>query len=127
MVEGGHAMNDRHPANRVWPLVVTAVVALIVAAVAYRAGIAHGLAISPQAAAAGWHPHFWFHPFGFLFPLFFLFLFVAFARIAFWRGPWRHGWHGGWSGPPPMFEDWHRQAHERMAAGDSRGSNPPGA
>jgi hypothetical protein len=114
-------MNDRHPANRWWPWVVTAVVGVIAAAVAYHAGVAHGLAVSPQTAAAGWHPHVWFHPFGFVFPLFFLFVFFAFARFAFWGGPWRQGGYGRWGGPPPTFDDWHRQAHERMArdAGDA--------
>jgi hypothetical protein len=116
-------MTGPRPSFRWAVSIAAAIAAVVVAIVAYNAGVAHGLAASPQAVAAGWHPHLWFHPFGFLFPLFFLFVFFAFARFAFWGGPWRRGWHDRWGGPPPTFDDWHRQAHERMAR-DAGGSTP---
>ncbi len=64
----------------------------------------------------------WGFGFGFLqclFPLIFFFLFFSLLRGLFgWRRPWGRGWgghhgeHGPWGkGAPPMFEEWHKQAH----------------
>ena len=103
-------------------------------AFAYRAGVTQGLALSAQATAGGtvppalpYYPMYYGYPFhmfggfgflGCLVPLFLLFLvFVAF-RALFGGGPrhWAHMHHGPWGrgepgSPPPMFTEWHRQAH----------------
>jgi len=45
------------------------------------------------------------------------FWFVAF-RVFVRGGRWRHGWGGYYGerlGVPPMFDEWHRRAHEREA------------
>ncbi len=122
--------------------VVLVLVAIVAAAAigtnAYRAGVARGLADSgklPSPEAGGvpgpyygyygpyWHPGpFGFGFFGFLFPLLFLFLIFALFRGLFWgrrwagsHGPWVAGPHGpSTGGVPPMFEEWHRRAHESM-------------
>ena len=61
----------------------------------------------------------WGFGFGFgflhlLFPLLFFFLIFALLRGLFWGGRHRWGGHNGdWSGRvPPMFDEWHRRAHE---------------
>ncbi len=104
---------------------------------AYNAGVAQGLVESgkltdlPPGAEARLYPYyggpFWFHrPFGFgfgflgcLWPLLFFFLIFALFRSLMWGGPWGrgHGWkHGPWEkGVPPMFDEWHRQAHSQSA------------
>ena len=106
------------------PWLLAVVISVGVGIAAYNAGLSHGLAttVSTAAAAAppntvvtvpawglGWH--YW-HPFGFVFPLFFLFFWVFVAKAFFWRARWHH------YGPPPAFSDrfdqWHREAHERM-------------
>ena len=102
---------------------------------AYNAGVARGLADSGEFArpegAGGPDPYYGFRgpyfypgrhfgygfgPFGCLFPLLGLFLFFALLKGLVWRGPWgwgRHMRHGPWEkGLPPMFEEWHRKAHE---------------
>lgn len=110
---------------------------------AYNAGVAQGLIESgkltdlPPGAEARVYPYFyggpfWFHrPFGFgIFgcfgPLFFILLIFVLVRGLMWGGPWGrgHGWkHGPWEkGVPPMFEEWHRQAH-----GQTTESTPPPA
>lgn len=122
------------------------VLALVVGGVAvgrsaYQAGLARGLADSgqvgqntppgqgeprpgprpyPYYGPYGWHGPwgFGFGFFGFLFPLLFLFLIFGLVRGLFWRG------HGGppgyWGrGVPPMFEEWHRRAHESKGESSS--------
>ncbi len=93
----------------------------------YNAGVAQGLAASgklvvPEGGVAP-YPYvagpFWYRPWGFgfvgcLFPLAFIFLALVLLRGLFWRGhaAW-HGHHGHWDKDvPPMFEEWHRKAHE---------------
>jgi hypothetical protein len=110
----------------------------------YKAGMAQGIAQSPDIAAAiekasengqpapftpmygyGYphpygfgHPHF-FNPFFALCgSILFLFFFLGAMRMIFFR-PWRMGWghHGHWGKDwegkvPPMFEEWHKRAHE---------------
>lgn len=92
-----------------------------VAGIAYNAGVARGLAgsgqISPPPGVAPypyygpyWHGPFGF--FGFLFPLLFFFLIFALLKGLFWGRHWG-GYPGHWGGGvPPMFEEWHRRAHE---------------
>ena len=108
-------MND-HPRFRVWaPLFGGVLIAVLVGVLAYNAGVSSGLAANPQAVSAieGWRPHFWFHPFGFVFPLFFLFFWFGMARFLLWGGR-RH--HRAWrdEGAPSWFDAWHREAHDRM-------------
>jgi hypothetical protein len=98
-------------------LVLVAVVgAVAIGTNAYHAGIARGLEESgklpaPGAGAPGYYGPYWHHGFGFgfLFPL--LFLFLIFGLF---RGRHCGGRHGSWktAGVPPMFEEWHRRAHE---------------
>lgn len=112
-------------------LLITGVVSMGV--YAYNAGVAQGLVESakltdlPPEAAARVYPYyggpFGFHrPFGFGFlgcfgPLFFILLLFLLFRGLMWGGPWGrgHGWkYGPWEkGVPPMFEEWHRQAHSQ--------------
>src|SRR5262245_46594483 len=109
---------------------IVMVVALVVAAVAlagvigttaYRAGLARGLADASTNVHAPWlyHGLFWYPgPFAFLFPLLGLFVILAVVRGLFWRG-WCAGGRGSWSGGvPPMFEEWHRGAHQSPPPGD---------
>ena len=105
----------------------------LVAAGAYEAGLAQSAvqvvvpaagaapAVAPAVAYYG-HPYGWgfgYFPFGFLFPIFGLFLFFALMRALVGGG---HGYgHRGWytadHGVPGRFEEWHKQAH---------GENPSG-
>jgi hypothetical protein len=59
-----------------------------------------------------------------------LFFWYFILKSLLWRG-WGWGWGGPWGrgpyfyGPPPHFRDrfdeWHRQAHERMGRADEGG------
>lgn len=111
-------------------VLLAGVVAVGVAA--YNAGVARGLAETGTQVAPRWgagphgfyygapfffpRPFFGFGLLGCLVPLGFFFLLFVLLRGLFW-GP-RWGWgHGGPYGPggkgaPPMFEEWHRRAHE---------------
>jgi hypothetical protein len=70
-------------------------------------------------------PHFGFFPFGAICgSIFFLFLFFGAMRMIFFGGMRHHGWegrhHGPWGrhwegGVPPMFEEWHKRAHEEKS------------
>lgn len=93
---------------------------------AYSIGYHHGLDVNGSVEVvryAGWHAGGFF-PFGlFLFPLFFIGVFVL-LRGAFWRGGWgHHDHHGPWGGGPmgtggrDAFEDWHRRQHEPREGG----------
>jgi len=93
----------------------------------YNYGVSQGIANSPQIAAAirdGGHvgyPYAWHYgPFGFgffpFFPFFAILFWIVIARVLFWRwgGPWGRG--RGWYSRdevPPMFDEWHRRAHEQ--------------
>ncbi|NOH03786.1 MAG: hypothetical protein HND47_18390 [Chloroflexi bacterium] len=104
---------------------------------AYKAGVAQGIAQSPAVAEAiqegapispmygpayghygygfGFHP---FHPLGAICgSIFFLFLFFGLLRLVFW-GRGHHGhWHKGWEGgAPSMFDEWHKRAHGERPA-----------
>lgn len=127
--------------NARWLLRAALVVVLLagvgfLAAGAYQAGLAAGLAADGAAPAPGygygWYPGgFGFGFFGFLGLILFLFLLFGLLRAAFWGGPGR----GGWAGPGrwrdgdqghrhpfesrarDAFDAWHREAHEGPAAG----------
>lgn len=124
---------------------VVALVALLgVAGVSvYNAGVTEGLAQSGQLASPGagavaaypyygpyigHGPGFGFGIFGFLFTLLFLFLIFGLVRAAFGRGR-EWGPRGGprdWTGGPPMFEEWHRRAHDERADSASSQSGTAG-
>lgn len=128
-------MNENSGIRLISALVLVAAIAGI-GYFAYQAGVAQGSPVTIQAPSGevvpmpypyyGWGG-FAHHPFGFGFGLFgfLILLFLFFAalrafRFLFW-GP-RRGWghhHGAWRGPwengvPPMFEEWHRRAHEEQ-------------
>jgi hypothetical protein len=87
---------------------------------AYRAGLARGLADAGHAPGPWlYHGPLWYlGPFAFLFPLLGVFAILAFARWLFWRGGCGH--RGSWKrGVPPMFEEWHRRAHESPPPGNA--------
>ncbi len=105
-----------------------------------------GEGVAPEAGVpvypyyGSYHRPFGFGPFGWgwgggfgflgcLFPLILFFLFFSLLRGLFWwRRPWGWGWgghHGGHGqGAPPMFEEWHRQAHGQTTPPSSEPSNP---
>ena len=104
-------------------ILLVLVLAAGVAGIAYNAGVSRGIVesgkITPPPPGTAPYPyygpfHYGFHPFfgfGFLFPLLFFFLFFGVLRGLFWR-PWG-GYYGHYGkGVPPMFEEWHRRAHE---------------
>ncbi len=104
-------------------LVLAVLLALGIGYGAYNYGFSQGVANSPQVAAAirdGGHaygyPYPWHHGFGFFpfFPFVAIFFWILIAKLFFWGGrPWRYR---GWYGPgdvPPMFDEWHRRAHEQ--------------
>jgi hypothetical protein len=118
---------------------------------AYNAGLAQGRLVNPQIpggetaavplpyyAMPYWHPFFGYGGFGFLgclIPLFLLFLvFIAFRGLLWGGRRWGHGWNrmhhgpwgeGGWNKDvPPMFQEWHRQAHEGQPT-ESAGEKKP--
>ena len=109
-----------------------------IAAGAYEAGLAQSAAqvVVPAAGAAPvvayyGHPYGWgfgFNPFGFLFPIFGLFLFFALMRALIGGGRgWGHrGWYGdgSYSGVPGRFEEWHKRAHAETAPGSDRPAPP---
>jgi len=121
-------MNGRILLRIVLALVVIAALAGLGVYV-YNAGVAQGLAasgkfVAPESSAAPYPYYgrpFFFWPLGLagcLFPLLFIFLAIVLLRRVFWRGPraWG-GYHGHWEkGVPPIFEEWHRKAHEPQAA-----------
>ena len=102
----------------------------VIGAGAYEAGLQNAVqvvvpaagaapAVAPAVAYYG-HPYGWgygFSPFGFLFPLFGLFLFFALMRVLVGGGHHR-GWYGsGEHGVPSRFEEWHKRAHGDTASG----------
>ena len=90
---------------------------------AYGAGIAQGLLDSGKLTAPvapiapyshyGFH-HFGFGAFGCIVPFLFVLFIFALMRGIFGHGHWRwkmHHAHGD-HGVPPMFDEWHKRAHE---------------
>jgi hypothetical protein len=102
-------------------VVVAVALAGVIGTTAYRAGLARGLADAGNVPGPWlYHGPFWYPgPFAFLFPLLGLFVILAVVRGLFWRG-WCAGRRGSWkSGVPPMFEEWHRRAHQSPPPGES--------
>jgi hypothetical protein len=112
--------------------VVAIALAAFVGFFAYNAGLAHGIATASQQIAGGAPPvppygyYGWYRPWGFgLFgPFFFILLWLLVLRGFFWGGPWRrYGCSGAYYGRgPSAFDEWHRQAHERMTPKEQPGS-----
>lgn len=121
------------------------VLLMVIAAIgffAFQAGVAKGSPITIEAPSGesipAPYPYYGYgygmrfhHPFGFgfgcLIPIFAVFLLVLALksfRVMMWSSRW--GWghrHGGWGerGVPPMFEEWHKRAHEPKESKDSGG------
>ena len=116
---------DEYRGNRWLVVTLSIVTAAIIAAIAYSLGVSQGLAQVGTAAANVPPPYAygWHRPWGFgFFPILMLFFWFVLLKGLLWRrwgGPWGGPW-GRWSyyGPPPhardRFEEWHKQAHERM-------------
>jgi hypothetical protein len=128
-------MNGKIVFRIVSALVMIAAIAGI-AFFAFNAGVAKGSPITIQApagqSAQAPYPYYGygmpFHRpfgmgfgcFGILIPLFLFFFAMKAFRFAFWgprfghrmhaHGPWRGHW--GENGVPPMFDEWHKRAHE---------------
>ena len=136
-------MNGKIALRIVSALVLVAAIAGI-GFFAFRAGVAQGSPITIEAPAGqpatvpypyygygmpfryGHHmPFFGLGCFGILIPLFLFFIAMRAFRFAFWgrrwghmghhHGPWgRHDW--GERGVPPMFDEWHKRAHNPSEA-----------
>jgi hypothetical protein len=113
-------MEDRSVVSRWLPALFGLVLATIVGIWAYNVGWSHGLAQQLPPPPAGVNPWAYYRPWGFgpFFPLLFLVFWFFVVRFLFFRGgPWRRGWGGYYDGRPhgvpPMFEEWHKRAHER--------------
>jgi hypothetical protein len=112
---------------------------------AFQAGVAQGSPVTIEApsgdAAPMPYPYYgwgmpYHRPFGFGFGFlgFLILLFLFFAalrafRFLFWGPRWgwghHHGGHGPWgrsweNGVPPMFEEWHKRAHNIPNGGGER-------
>jgi hypothetical protein len=114
--------------NRVWLKWLGGLFAVALVAMAgvyvYDLGVARGLAEGAAATGVGVQRgpfSGWWRPWGFFpfFPFLFIALWFLVLRGLFWRGP-RYGrwWYGRWDdwrdGVPPIFEEWHRRAHDRQ-------------
>ena len=111
----------------------------------YRAGMSQGLALDPQQFEGGRFPTVpdmaYGHPrigfFGLLVPLFLMLMAFSAIRALVWGGTrhWHHmhgyrGMHPGAGygycerGVPPIFDEWHRRAHDQGPDADKKS---PGA
>lgn len=142
-------MNDKIGLRIFSALVLVAAIAGI-AFFAFRAGVAQGSPITIEApegqSVPAPYPYYGYgygmrfhHPFGFGFGCFGIFFVLALLfitmkafRFAVWgprwgwgamghHGPWRHGW--GRHGVPPMFDEWHKRAHESPSDEDASGND----
>lgn len=121
-------MNEYRRNGWIVGLLVALIVA-VAAGIAYNVGLSQGLAqVGPAAGSAPPYAYGWHRPWGFgFFPGLFFFIFVVMLIKGFWWRPW--GPWGRWSyyhyGPPPhvrdRFDEWHRQAHERMGGSGEAG------
>lgn len=114
-------MDNRSGFGWLTGLVVLAMLAVI-GVYTYNLGLAHGLAESGRIAAVqgqGGPVVVWPHPWGFgffpIFPLLILIFWFVVLRGLLWG---RRGYYRGYGpcGMPPMFDEWHRRAHEQQGA-----------
>jgi hypothetical protein len=113
----------------------------LIAVGAYDAGLNQAVVQAVPAASGApavyyGHPYgygwgFGFFPFGFLFPLFGLFLFFGLLRAIFWgwggRGYYGHrGWYGDGQqhDVPSRFDEWHKRAHGDTTARNDQSAPP---
>jgi hypothetical protein len=116
-----------YSSNRWWFVALAVLVAAGIGFGAYNFGFSQGVMESPQVASAirngGYaYPQGWYRPwpfgFGFFFPFFFFLFWFVVVRALFWHGPWRGGRRWMRSDQvPPMFDEWHRRAHEQGKGG----------
>jgi hypothetical protein len=144
---------DREFGPRRWAVALLALIAAVaIGAVAYQAGVSHGMALQVPAVSApgapgapggaqaapvppyAYYPYRYWGPwrfgfFGFFGPLLSIFFFVFLLRMLFWGfGGWawrRRYWHYDPELGSPRFDEWHRRAHERMR--DNSAPASPGA
>jgi hypothetical protein len=125
--------HQRRNHHRGWgALLALCLTAALASTIAYNVGLSQGVARVAQQAVAGQAgqaapPIVYYAPrpwgFGFLFPLVVLPFWFLVARLIFWRGRRGHRSAGGPGGRADRFDQWHRQAHERMG-GHPSGTNP---
>lgn len=109
---------------------------------AYQAGVANGSPVTIEVPAGDvnavpapyyGHGYRFHHPFrfgfgcfGIIIPLFLFFLAMKAMRFLFWgprwgwghhRGHWGRRWEGG---PPPIFDEWHKRAHNEEPEEDEK-------
>jgi hypothetical protein len=100
----------------------------VIGLVGYQLGVSQAIATQLPAAAPAAYPY-WYGPgfgfgfFGFLFPLFFLFLLFGLMRAAFGGGHHRGDWgRGRWVSGRERIEEIHRELHgEKPTSGGSPG------
>jgi hypothetical protein len=131
LLKGEKLMNGHYPRFRGAAVLGVLLLSVVAAVVAYNLGVSHGLAQQMVAQGAQLpaypYPYGWYRPwgFGFGFPiLFFVLIWFVLLRGLFWGRRWRHGYYPGWQGVPPAFDEWHRQAHERLK--ENRSADDPG-
>ena len=113
---------DGHTGPSRWAAPLAAIgLSLLVGAWTYNLGFAQGLATQlPAAAGEAAYPWAYYRPWGpgpFV-PLFVLFFWFVAFRVFVRGGRGRYGWGGYYGerrGVPPMFDEWHRRAHEQEA------------
>jgi hypothetical protein len=129
-------MNGNNTGLRIVSALVLIAALAGIAYFAFQAGVAKGSPVTIEApsgqTAPAPYPYYgygygmpFYRPwgfglgfFGFLIPLFLFFIVFRAFRFLFWgprwgwghRGPWRQDW--GERGLPPMFEEWHKRAHD---------------
>ncbi len=131
-------MNGNNNGLRIVSALVLLAALAGIAFFAFQAGVARGSPItieSPSGETAPLpNPYYGYgmpyhRPYGFGFgfgclgPLLAFFLIFLAFRFLFWgsrggwghHGPWRRNWSEG--GVPPMFEEWHKRAHEVPTGG----------
>jgi len=122
-------MNGQFGRKRFAVVLVAALLAVVVGALAYRAGVSHGLELRPPVAsappAAGappvvagpyGYPYGVYRPWrhGFFGPLFFLFFGFVLLRALFRGLGCGRSYYDGPGCGPSRLDQWHRRAHDRM-------------
>ena len=99
--------------------------AVAAATVAYNVGVSHAMAVNAAVPGTGsaLPPYYWHRPWGFGFgfaPFFFILFWFFVLRFFLWGGPFhRPRWYHTGPYDGAAFEEWHRQAHQRMGGSPS--------